>query len=462
MNFSWYNRERNEITRGDERMQVSKIDLDTARSGILNKHVLAALSGGADSVALVCLLNEKRLAGEIRLTVAHFEHGIRGEESRKDQAFVIALCQKLNLPLITESADVPEEAKKTGEGLETCARRLRHEFLRRAKEQSNADVIATAHHKGDQAETVLMHVLRGGGLTGAKGMTETDGMYVRPLLAYSKDALIKYLLSIGESWREDSTNSLKDNPRNFLRLEAMPVLKKAYPGAEDALCRFSEIARDEDEYMNRQAQTAFEAMAEKTFGIWSVWDPEAYPVALVRRAIKKITPEFGFDEIEKIRTCTSRVSLPGGWYALRRDEKIYIVPALEKPDPVPFSLKNKTVLSGICEIEPRELEIGERLSGFEFFECVNPAPLSGAVVRTRRDGDFMRPLGMGGKKKLLSDIMTDRKIPLPLKDRIPLVAKESEVFWIIGYDISESIKISETTEGINLKATLNHSYGGET
>ncbi len=441
-------------------MRNGKIEIDCARTGILNRHVLAALSGGADSVALICLLNEKRLKGEIELTLAHFEHGIRGEESKEDQAFAAALSKRLNLTLITESANIPEEAKKSGEGIETCARRLRHEFLSRARIQAGADVIATAHHKGDQAETVLMHILRGGGLTGAKGMREKDGVYVRPLLKHSKDELIQYLLSVGETWREDKTNFLKDNPRNFLRLEAMPALASAYPGAEDALCRFSEIVQDEDDYMNRQAHLTFEAMAENTLGVWTLKDPDRYPAALIRRVIKKIAPDFGFDEIEKTRTCASRISLPCGWQAMRRDTDLYLIPPLKKPEEVPLSLTGKTILDGICEIAPTEDEVFK--TAHIAVERLNPAPLTGAVVRTRRDSDFMRPLGMGGKKKLLSDILTDRKIPLPLRDRIPVVAKGNEILWIITLDISESVKTNESTECISLKAILNHTYGGKT
>lgn len=440
-------------------MRRSKIEIDCARSGILNRHVLAALSGGADSVALVFLLNEKRKKGEIRLTLAHFEHGIRSEESKEDQAFVKALADRLELPLITESACVPEIAEKTSEGIETCARRLRHAFLNCARIQVGADFIATAHHKSDQAETVLMHILRGGGLTGAKGMREKDGIYVRPLLKHSKDELVRYLLSIGETWREDKTNFLTDNPRNFLRLEVMPKVKSMYPGAEDALCRFSSIAQDEDDYMRSQAQRTFEAMADNTMGVWTLWDIDRYPPAMIRRVIRMIANDFGFEEIEKARTCLSRESLPGGWQAIRRGIDLYLIPPLENPGEVPLSLKGKTILNGICEIAPTDEEISK--SAFTAIERVNPAPLSGAVVRTRRDGDFMRPLGMGGRKKLLSDILTDRKIPLPLKDRLPVVAKGSEVFWIITGDISESIKTDENTPCIFLKATLNHTYGGE-
>jgi tRNA(Ile)-lysidine synthetase-like protein len=123
-----------------------------------------------------------------------------------------------------------------------------------------------------------------------------------------------------------------------------------------------------------------------------------------------------------------------------------------------LSLSGKTVLEGICEIAPTDEEYSKR--AFTAIERLNPDALSGAVVRTRRDGDFMRPLGMGGKKKLLSDIMTDRKIPLPLRDRMPVVAKGAEVLWIITADISESVKTDETTGGISLKAMLNHTYGG--
>lgn len=441
-------------------MPRNKIDIDCARSGILNKHVLAALSGGADSVALVFLLWEKHLAGEIRLTLAHFEHGIRAEESKRDQAFVTALSERLKLTLITEEASVPEEARKTGEGTETCARRLRHEFLKRAKTMCGADVIATAHHKGDQAETVLMHILRGGGLSGARGMCENDGMYVRPLIHYSKEEIIRYLLGKGESWCEDSTNASLDNPRNLLRLKAIPFLRAAYPGAEDAIARFSEIARDEDEYMDRQAQTAFEDAAERFLGVWMYAKPETHPAALARRIIRKMHPDFSFDEIEKIRACQTRISLSGGWWAMRKNGYIFIVPPLEAPEETPFSPDTATALEGICEITPVYEEAYK--SRFSVVERVNPAPLAGASLRTRREGDFIRPLGMGGKRKLVSDVMTDRKIPLPFRDRIPVLAKDSEVFWIVGSDISETIKTDRNTESIALKANFKHTYGGKT
>ena len=134
---------------------------------------------------------------------------------------------------------------------------------------------------------------------------------------------------------------------------------------------------------------------------------------------------------------------------------------IKNPQSVPFSLIEETVLRGICTFEILKSDSPERSAGFTFVERINPLPLEGAVVRTRMDGDFMRPLGLNGKKKLVSDIMTDRKIPLPLRNRLPVVAKGSEVFWLVGAGISDAIKTGKNTSSITVKAIFNHKYGGE-
>ena len=147
-------------------------------------HLLVALSGGADSVALLVMLHE--CAPDVRLTCAHVEHGIRGRESLDDAAFCENLCRRMNVSLHIVSIDVPAESARTGEGLETAARRLRHEALERIRISVNADRIALAHHLNDQAETVLMHLLRGSGVKGACGMPRDDGRLYRPLLGFSR------------------------------------------------------------------------------------------------------------------------------------------------------------------------------------------------------------------------------------------------------------------------------------
>ena len=217
-------------------------------AGAAGGRVLVALSGGADSVALLLLL----LDAGAGVCAAHFEHGIRGGDSVADMAFCRELCVSHGVPFFCERADVPA-ARLPGEGLEAAARRLRYAFLRRAKEEAGAVCIATAHHAGDQAETVLMHILRGAGPAGAAGMREREGDLWRPLLRVQKQELVAFLRGRGQPWREDATNAVADTPRNALRLDIFPRLEAIYPGASQALCRFAESQAVEGDFLEGEA-----------------------------------------------------------------------------------------------------------------------------------------------------------------------------------------------------------------
>ncbi|MBR6498534.1 MAG: tRNA lysidine(34) synthetase TilS, partial [Clostridia bacterium] len=213
------------------------------KSYLHGKRVLVALSGGKDSVCLLRLLCLERDRGALSLFAAHVEHGIRGEASKRDMEFCFELCQSLGVPFYSLGTDVPRLAEESGEGLETCARRVRHEFLRKTARELNCDLIALAHHRRDRAETLLMHLLRGSSLKGMAAMPEIDkkpggATLVRPLIDVSPEEIKQYLEDIGQPWREDATNFLPDNPRNAIRLSVLPLLRDIYPGSEDALCRF--------------------------------------------------------------------------------------------------------------------------------------------------------------------------------------------------------------------------------
>lgn len=228
---------------------IRNIRFDDVRSG----RILVALSGGADSVALLHLMHEHRAQYDLTVFAAHFHHGIRGEEADADAAFCRQLCSDLNITLIEDRADIPRIAREHGVGIETAARDARHAFLERSRKACGADWIALAHHLNDQAETVLMHLLRGAGPEGACGMARLQGRLYRPLLDVSKAQLMQYLEKKGICWREDSTNSFSDTPRNALRLNVLPEIEKSYPSAAAALARHARLARIESDYIAREA-----------------------------------------------------------------------------------------------------------------------------------------------------------------------------------------------------------------
>ena len=221
------------------------------------RRVLSALSGGADSVALTLLL----IKAGAEVTCAHFEHGIRGADSLRDRDFCRAFCKELHVPLLEDSARVPEN-RMPGEGLEQAARRLRYRFLRRAKESVGAEWIALAHHMDDQAETVLMHLLRGSGLAGVAGMRELSGDLYRPLLSVRKRELLEYLEGLGQNYCRDASNWVPDTPRNLLRLRVMPELESVYPGCVEAIARFSAQADRDEAFFDALAEDWLSARME--------------------------------------------------------------------------------------------------------------------------------------------------------------------------------------------------------
>lgn len=413
------------------------------------RHLLIALSGGADSVALAVLLKDAAEDCALTLSAAHLNHGIRGADADADEFFCRALCERLGIPLISKRIDVPALARQCGEGLETAAREVRHAFLEAARQNCGADYIALAHHLNDQAETVLMHLLRGAGMDGAGGMARLSGRLYRPLLGIRKRELTEYLRARGLTWREDQTNAEADTPRNALRLNVLPAIEECYPSAAEAIARFAGYARIENDYMNAQARRYLASNRE--FGAYGCrLRLKSMPhEAILRRAIREITGSAlcgaKLDELIALcarprgKTDISRALIaektPDALYFLQRDA--------QKIAPTALNLCGWTVLEGICRILTAP-DTGEIARDNPNDELLDADALHGAELRTRRGGDRFHPLGAPGDR-LLSDYLTDRRIDRPLRDFLPLVAVGSRILWVCGMGIAEEAKITPNT-----------------
>ena len=418
---------------------MSKPDFTAVRG----KRLLIALSGGADSVALTLMLCEARAAMDLTLHAAHLDHGIR-PESAGDAAWCADLCARLGIPFHTARLDVPAEAARAGEGLESAARRLRHAWLERVRRETGADYIALAHHMDDQAETVLMHLARGAGPEGAGGMAVLSGALYRPLLGLRRAELRAYLAARDQSWREDSSNALDDTPRNALRLHGIPALEQSYPQAVSALARFAESSRIESDFVAR-ATDAFlrENLSAGPYGrfLRASGDTER---AILRRALRHVCgPALDFKKLGEIETLCGapgrRVSVFKDLVAEGARTGIYFLPGGRPAIPdAPLSLNGESALPGVCRVTaspgPAVPIRDDRLR-----QALHRASLEGAVLRRRRDGDVFRPLG--GGEKLLSDYFTDRKVDRPLRDFIALAARENRVLWVLGMDIAEEVRL---------------------
>ena len=425
---------------------IKNIRFDDVRSG----RIIAALSGGADSVALLCLLHKHSREYNLEIIAAHFHHGIRGAEADADAAFCRRLCAGLGIELIEGRADIPALARQRGMGIETVAREERHAFLRGVRQDRNADVIALAHHMDDQAETVLMHLLRGAGPDGACGMARLqDGLY-RPLLDVSKRELVQFLEAEGISWREDATNAVSDNPRNALRLNVLPEIEKSYPSAAAALCRHAQLARIESDYMNRACEAFMQQKLEYgPYGRRLILDGNE-DEALLRRAFRKIAgnsmdaAKCG-ELIALARKPRGALEIDGSLRAEKTPSALYFLPIVPKKTAgVPLRIPGETLLEGVCRITA-EAGIFPIDANDPFTEVFDASALEGACLRTRRSGDRIHPLGAPGER-LLSDYLTDKKIDRPLRDVLPLVAVGNHIIWACGIGISHRARIQNDTQ----------------
>ncbi len=419
---------------------MNKMEFVSLPSGCF---VLAAVSGGADSVALLALLSEKAREGEIRLEAAHFEHGIRGAASREDARFVQELCAQWGIVCHMGAADVPALAQARGVGLEQAARDARYAFLRRVRQDVGADCIALAHHLDDQAETVLMHLLRGAGLRGACGMAVRQGDLFRPLLGVRKAELVAYLREQGISWREDETNAQLDTPRNMLRLSAMPAIEAAYPGAVRALGRFAENAAREDDYMAGETRRFLRETAGQTPVGLCLNVNEAVHEAILMRALHDLTEldEASCRQMAALyRLDRGKAMLSAGWRAERTGQSLYL-------------MREEAHFTGEWPLpEEGEVDLGELgcvrvapcleliQSGDEKRVCVRREAARGAVLRCRRRGDVIRPLGLNGQMKL-SDYLINRRVDRPLREATVLLARGNSVLWVAGVGLSEEAAV---------------------
>ena len=397
------------------------------------KRVCVALSGGADSVCLLhCFYNRMQEYG-IVLSAVHVEHGIRGEESLRDMRFCETLCKEWGVPLKVVRVNVPALIQENGGGnVESVARLARLNAFRGVIYQNEADLIATAHHRNDVVETVLFRLARG---TSPAGMRTIQNFpfLIRPLLNVSREDILRYVCENNLPHVEDSTNSDESYTRNYIRHTVLPAFEKIHGNSAEHLARFAAQCAQDDEYLTELAKKEIKHIG--AHGDMLV--PVGLPEPLFLRACflcmgaKVDYTSANLEEIAKLKGLQTgkKVCLPCGKTAAREYGNIV------------FYYEN---------VEP----IAERPFAEDFF-VLAPRPglradldafPAGCVVRARREGDFIVPYG--GRKKTLKKFLTDRKISARLGRRLTLVACGSEVLVVKGVEISDKVKVTESTKRI--------------
>ncbi|MGN0373580.1 MAG: tRNA lysidine(34) synthetase TilS [Enterocloster sp.] len=472
--------------------------------GMLEKgsRVLAALSGGADSVCLLSLLVKLREEFELDVRAVHVHHGLRGAEADRDAEFARILCEKLSVPCHIIKVDVRSFAAEKGMSEEEAGRYLRYQALEReadgweadgweAEERESAEQesdkresgcgpaavrIAVAHHSGDQAETILHNLFRGSGLAGLRGIPYVRGRIIRPLLECDRKEIMSWLEAQGLEHIQDSTNSSDHYTRNRIRSRILPAIEAdVNRGAVGNILRMGKAAAMADAYLEDQAESWIRANVRASGGGEEGADTDRprffgiplkpfllqadiirfYVVMKLLRELSGSARDLGWVHGEQVLMLADRqvgrsVDLPYGLRAVREYEEIRLETAGEERR----SGGEKGAAAGCWELEFKTFsyENGQEFPKNRYTKWFDCDKIKGTpVVRTRKQGDYITL--SDGSRKTLKRFMIDEKIPRQQRDEIPLLADGSHVMWIIGYRISGYYKIGSDTKQV-LQARL--------
>ena len=470
--------------------------LDIVRNTILHHRmfidggtVILGISGGPDSLCLLHAL--KTLQGELGLDLhlAHLDHGIRGDESRADAAYVEELAREWQIPASVARGDALGYAQEHSLAIEEAARRVRYLFLGRVAQEVGAPCIAVGHNADDQVETILMHWLRGSGLGGLRGMLPVQVLgaeewwsgpllrLVRPLLEVPRRDIEAYCRQHGLQPRFDRSNLDLTYHRNRIRHELVPFLESFNPRIREVLRRSSRVITGDYDYLHLRGVEAWKRLASEndvaiTFPLqpWSELHPSLQRQLLreaihrLRRSLRDITwthVEQAREGLDRMDT-GARITLPQGLFLFKSYDSFVIGESIPEPDlpllsgqPLPVKVPGSTQLPESSwvlrsEIVDKQELTEEALQNPDPWQAYLDLERTGTdlTLRTRERGDGLQPLGMAGRSKSLNAFMVDAKIPQYIRDSLPLVVCTRHIVWVAGHRIDERAKLTGQTRRV--------------
>ena len=421
--------------------------VDLSRFNLKNKTVAVAISGGSDSVCLLHFLSTISTKIGFSLKAINVEHGIRGESSINDSLFVKQLCQDLGVQLLSFSVDAPAFSKQNKLSLEEGARVLRYDCFYHAIKNNFCDLVATAHHQSDNVETLLFNLFRGAGTEGVSGIEKmTKSGIIRPFINVSKDEINSYLKENNLSFVIDESNFDDKYTRNYLRQKVVPTIKQVFPNVEKSLARFCDIMETDADFLLEEAKkhiSFYENKVEITPCHKALFS-RAVILSLKHLGIKKDWEKNHLDDAYSLleKENGKQINLLKGVIAVKEYDKIVL---FKKTTPttqdLPFFI-GKTEFNGTIKIINANNTVNLKDG---FYLDLDKIPGS-AVIRTKKEGD--RFTKFGGGTKSLNDYLTDKKIPIRVREGLPLLANGNEVLAVFGVAISNSVRVENDTKNI--------------
>ena len=401
--------------------------------------VLVALSGGADSVALLRVL----LVLGYRCEAAHCNFHLRGEESDRDESFVSELCQSLGVTLHVTHFDTVTYASQHHVSIEMAAREMRYDWFEQLRKERGMAVVAIAHHRDDSVETFLLNLIRGAGINGLKGISPHNGPIVRPLLDMNRQDILDYLHSLHQSYVTDSTNLQDEYMRNKIRLNILPMLRGLNPSVSESIAETSKRLSDVSLIYNKEIEAGKKRVMEKAGHILiSRLMEEVAPAAL----LFEILYPLGFNSVQVGDVFRSLSAQPGKRFVSAEWEVLR--------DRTELIIRARTECDELSENVPElVMETVEITSGFVIPKDKDTACLDAdkvvqpLTVRRWQPGDKFVPFGMKGKKRV-SDYLTDRKFSLFRKEHQYVVCSADRIVWLVGERSDDRFRVTEDTKRV--------------
>ncbi|TYQ15002.1 UNVERIFIED_CONTAM: tRNA(Ile)-lysidine synthase [Acetivibrio alkalicellulosi] len=441
----------------------------------VGEKLIVGLSGGPDSVCLIHILKVLKDCLSIKIFAVHINHMLRGIESEEDEKYVKILCEKLNIPLKIEHINLNKIAKDNKLSIEEAGREERYKIFNAFSQKIGADKIAVAHNKNDQAETVLMNIIRGTGLYGLKGMDARRDNIIRPLLDIERSEIENYCNEHKLMPQIDSTNLKNIYTRNRIRLDLIPYINEMFDGdIVQKIIKMSDIVRCENVFIEDHVEKLYEQVLVESKDSEIILDLETIKtghVALRRRVLRKSINQVAGSlkgiENKHIEDIIDLVEHGGVGAMIHLPNKIRIkksyktikIYLYKKPHQIPRYNK-KVNIPGDTVIEEDGILLraevidntgidnyknNKNSSSLQYFDY--ESLIEGINIRKRDNGDKFKPLNSNGTKKL-KEYFIDNKIPQEIRDTIPLISKGNEIVWIIGYRINDKYKVTENTKKV--------------
>ncbi|TNF55835.1 tRNA lysidine(34) synthetase TilS [bacterium] len=424
--------------------------------------VLIGLSGGPDSVCLSVILEEVRDNFNLSLHALYVDHGLRPEESRDEETFCKGFCDEHGIDFHSEKIEVKAYAEESSINIHEAARELRYDAFERTALKTKASKIAVAHNADDQAETVLMRLVRGAGRRGLSGIPYMRGNIIRPLLDIRREDIEKFLSEKQIQFVTDSSNLKTEYLRNRLRQEIIPILRKDNPSVTDSINRTADILREEERYLDiATTRTMMRLITRKTDESIELFLTPLMTIdrAILRRVLKRALSEIGADRgielthidgvihLIKDNRSGDMINLPKEIRAVKSYSTLLLTkevfPGLQTQyiDVPGETLIGEKGLTIISQLSDKSIENNKRDAAvFDFERLVLPLQL-----RQRKEGDFFYPAGLGRRKKL-QDFFVDEKVPREERDSVPIIVSGEDIIWVAGYRADDRFKVTDRTE----------------